>query len=120
MVFSNGIRQEISHHDYKNETWRARHGYKEALTSDSPIRRNRDFKPVPYGSAKGILNFRHSEPYCLLKNMKDLYHEDSNIVIRWFKDGIRGAMGGSIIGMAYHIGGNTGNWEMNKLMAARG
>lgn len=120
MVFSNAINQNILDEDYKNDTFRSRYGYKEAHTPDSPYRRNRDFKPVPYGSAKGILNFRHSEPYCLLKNMKDLYNEDTNIFMRWFKQGCRGAIVGSLFGITYFTGGNTGNFEMNKLVAAKG
>jgi hypothetical protein len=85
MVFTNVVRQDISDRNYSNATFRAKQGYKELHTPDAPFRRNRDFRPVPYGSYKGILNFRHSEPYVLLKNLKDLYYEDSNIVIKWAK-----------------------------------
>lgn len=120
MVFSNAIKQEVSDGDYGNDVWRQRHGYKETHTPDHPFRRNRDFKPVPYGSAKGPLNFRHSEPYCLLKNMKDLYQEDHNIGIRWFKQFFKGAAVGGLLGLLHFAGGNTGNFEMNKLMAATG
>ena len=75
MVFQNAIAQNITEPNYGNETFRARHGYKEEHTHDAPYRRNRDFKPVNYGSFKGMLNYRHSEPFCLLKNMKDLSRE---------------------------------------------
>ena len=75
MVFHNAIGQPVSDPNYGNETFRARHGYKEEHTHDPPYRRSRDFKPMTYGSFKGMLNYRHSEPYCLLKNMKDLSRE---------------------------------------------
>jgi hypothetical protein len=100
--------------------FRARHGYKEAHTPNQPIRRNRDFRAMQYGSARGILNFRHSEPYCLLKNVQDIAREDHNIVIRWTKQALIGALWGAAGGMLYFTGGNTGNFEMNKLMAATG
>jgi len=120
MVYSNVVRQEVPDKSYANEMFRARHGFKEANTPDTSFRKNRDFKAVPYGSAKGILNFRHSEPYCLLKNMKDLVHEDTNIAVKWFKQGCRGALVGGLYGLLSFVGGNTGNFEMNKLMAATG
>ena len=74
MVYHNHIHYQGAP-GYDNETFRARHGYKDAEAHDPPYRRNRDFKPVPYGSAKGILNYRHSEPFALLKNMKDIPRE---------------------------------------------
>lgn len=119
MVYSNTISQTTLP-GYANETFRARHHYKETETPNSPFRRNRDFKPVPYGSAKGILNWRHSEPYCLLKNMKDIVYEESNVVIRWTKKAIVGSMLGAAAGTMYFWGAPTGNFEMNKLFAATG
>ena len=74
MVYHNHIATEMAP-GYENPTFRARKGFKDPEAHDPPYRRNRDFKPVPYGSAKGILNYRHSEPYALLKNMKDLPRE---------------------------------------------
>lgn len=120
MVYHNAIRAQIGDNDYENATFRARHGYKEAHTPDTPYRRNRDFKPMQYGAYRGILNYRHSEPYCLLKNMKDLVNEDHNILIKTTKEAIRGAVIGGIIGAARFAGGNTSNFEMNKLLAAQG
>jgi hypothetical protein len=67
MVFHNSIVQEVSNPAYANETFRARAGYKEGDVHDAPGRRNRDFKPMTYGSFRGIPNYRHSEPYCQLK-----------------------------------------------------
>ena len=65
--------------DYGSPMFRASHGYKEHHQHDPPMRRNRDFKPVPYGSFRGFINYRHSEPYCLLKNMKDMAREDHSL-----------------------------------------
>ena len=67
MVFHNSVVQEVSNPAYANETFRARNGYKEAHVHDPAGRRNRDFKPVPYGTFRGIPNYRQSEPYCQLK-----------------------------------------------------
>jgi hypothetical protein len=75
---------------------------------------------VPYGSYKGILNFRHSEPYFLLKNMRDIVEEDHNIAIRWFKQAMKGGILGGYFGYMYFIGGPTGQFEMSKLFAAAG
>jgi hypothetical protein len=65
--------------------FRATHGYKEEHQHDPPARRNRDFKAVAYGSAKGIPNFKHADPWMLFKNMKDLIHEEENIGVKLFK-----------------------------------
>lgn len=64
MVFHNSVASGVSDPNYGNETFRARNGYKEEHTHDKPYRRSRDFKPVGYGSYRGILNYRHSEAYC--------------------------------------------------------
>jgi hypothetical protein len=63
--------------DYGNEVFRARHGYKETEVHDPPYRRNLDFKPVGFGTFRGMPNFKHAEPYDLLKNLKDLKTEKS-------------------------------------------
>ena len=83
MVYHNSRVQTISDPAYENETFRARHGYKEGHVHDPPFRRNRDFKAVPYGTFRGMPNFRHAEPYALLKNMKDLAYEEHNHPIKW-------------------------------------
>lgn len=72
MVYDNHKIQDVALGDYGNAAWRARHGYKEADTHDPPQRMNYDFKPIPYGTARGIPNYRHSEPFFLLKNLRDL------------------------------------------------
>jgi len=120
MVYSNAVHQPISDPNYGNETFRARHGYKEEHAHDAPYRRNRDFKPVGYGSYRGILNFRHSEPYCQLKNMKDIPREEHHILIQWGKSFMKGALVGSVFGYLGFVAGPAGPFEMNKLMAAVG
>ena len=120
MVYTNVLRNEVSDPNYENATFRARHGYKEEHAHDAPYRRNRDFKPVPYGSFKGILNYKHSEPFCLLKNMKDIPNEEHHILIAWGKAALKGGVVGAAFGYLYFVGGNTGPFEMNKLMAATG
>jgi len=120
MVFHNTIVQNVSNGDYENDSWRARHGYKEVHMHDPAARRNRDFKPVPYGTFKGMVNYRHSEPYCLLKNMKDITREDHHMPIKWATAAVKGSAVGSILGYMYFVGSPTKPFEMNKLMAASG
>jgi hypothetical protein len=72
MVFETSVKQPIVDSAYKNEVFRARKHYKEEHVHDPPLRRNRDFKPVNYGSFRGMLNFKHAEPFASLKNLKDL------------------------------------------------
>lgn len=120
MVYHNAIAQSVSNPAYGNETWRATHGYKEAHQHDPAYRRNRDFKPVTYGSYIGIPNYKHSEPYCLLKNMKDISREDHHHPIKWAKISLKGAFAGSVFGYLYFIGGPHGPFEMSKLMASTG
>ena len=120
MVFHNSLFNGPSDPNYGNETFRARHGYKEVAMHDAPYRRNRDFKPVNYGSWKGMLNYRHSEPYMHLKNMKDISRDDHHIVIKASKNALKGGLLGSIFGYLYFIGGNTGPFEMSKLLSSTG
>ena len=65
-------------------------------------------------------NYKHSEPYCLLKNMKDLSNENHHHPIKWIKTAMKGGLAGSILGYLWFIGGPAGPFEMNKLMAATG
>jgi hypothetical protein len=103
MVFSDTRIQSIPDPTYANESFRAKHHYKEAHVHDPPYRRNRDFKPVNYGSFRGILNFKHSEPFALLKNLEDLKHEHHNIAIRWAKSFLFGAVTGGVLGYAWFV-----------------
>ena len=120
MVYHNKVTMHPANPDYGNETWRANKGYKEEHAHDAPYRRNRDFKPVGYGSYRGILNYRHSEPYCLLKNMKDLPREDHHWPTRYAKSIFKGMLIGGLSGFTYWTGSNVGQFEMSKLMAATG
>lgn len=110
----------MSDPNYANETFRSRHHYKEHHQHDAPYRRSRDFKPVPYGTFRGMPNYKHSEPYCLLKNMKDLANEDHHHPIKWIKQGLKGGLLGSIFGYMYFLGGPTGAFEFQKLQASMG
>jgi hypothetical protein len=67
-----------------------------------------------------MLNYRHSEPYCLLKNLKDIPREDDNIAIRWSKAAMKGGFLGSLFGYLWFVGSNTGPFEMSKLLASVG
>ena len=120
MVFHNTITSYNGDPSYDNEMFRSRHGYKERHQHDPPFRRNRDFKPVPYGTFRGMPNYRHTEPYCLLKNMKDISREDHHHPIKWTKSVLKGGVFGGLFGYLYFVGGPTPPFEMNKLMAATG
>ena len=120
MVYHNAVATSITNPAYENETFRAKHGYKEAHQHDPAYRRNRDFKPVPYGSFRGMPNYKHSEPYCLLKNMRDFAHEEHHHPIKWIKTSLKGGLFGSVFGYLWFVGGPAGPFEMNKLFAATG
>lgn len=64
MVYHNVVRQPQPNDGSGNETYRAKQGFKELEVHNPPHRRNRDFKPVNYGSAKGMLNYKHAEAWC--------------------------------------------------------
>lgn len=119
MVYQNHIAYRAGP-GYENETFRARHGYKESEAHDAPYRRNRDFKPVPYGSAKGILNYRHSEPFALMKNLKDLPRETHQKPIVYTKHFLKGAITGGFFGYLYFACGPVGYLETEKVIAASG
>ena len=98
----------ISNPDYANETWRAKHGYKEEHTPDPPFKRCRDFKPINHGTFIGIPNFRHSEPFMFMKNIKDVLSEEHNIAISWGKTAAKGFVLGSIFGYTFFVGAPAG------------
>jgi len=104
MVFHNIKGQDISNLAYGNETFRARHGYKESHVHDPPQRRNYDFKPIVYGHARGIPNYRRSEPFEMLKSIRDIYNEPHNIVITNVKYALKGGFVGALLGYTYFIG----------------
>eukprot|EP00347_Sterkiella_histriomuscorum_P001367 403372309 len=120
MVYSDTIHQSLIDPAYENEVFRARHGYKELHQHMPPERRNRDFKPVNYGSFRGILNFKVSEPFSMLKNLKDLKEEKHNHPIKWAKMFIKGAIFGSMIGTLYFMVKPSQAFPMRKLLQASG
>ena len=83
---------------YDDAMWRHSHGYKENHIHAAPFRRNRDFKPVPYGAFGGMPNYRHAEPFALLKNVKDFAYEREHMPTKWFKSFLFGAMTGVMFG----------------------
>lgn len=101
MVYSNTVKYTVTEPAYDNETWRAKHGYKEVHQHDAPFRRNRDFKPVPYGTFGGMPNYRHAEPFCQLKNAKDLVVEQHHFPTRWAKTFLFGAFSGVVLGQGW-------------------
>ena len=117
MVYDNHIAANDTFPGYRNEQWRVRHGYKELEVADPPFRRNRDFKPLSYGSYRGILNYRHSEPFMHLKNLKDLWREPHHHPTKWFKSFLKGALWGGSLGYMYTVFGPTGNIENEKMMS---
>lgn len=120
MVFHNTVYMKASDPNYENETFRARNGFKEQHAHDAPFRRSRDFIPVTYGAYVGIPNYKHSEPYSLLKNIKDLVNEEHNHGIKYGKLALKGGILGAVFGQLYFVGGPVGAFEMSKLMAASG
>lgn len=81
-----------------------------------PERRNRDFKPVNYGSFRGILNFKVAEPWSMLKNIHDLKHEKHNHPIKWAKIFLFGAAMGATIGTLWFMVKPAQAFPMRKLL----
>eukprot|EP00355_Strombidium_rassoulzadegani_P001566 CAMPEP_0168613934 /NCGR_PEP_ID=MMETSP0449_2-20121227/3710_1 /TAXON_ID=1082188 /ORGANISM="Strombidium rassoulzadegani, Strain ras09" /LENGTH=270 /DNA_ID=CAMNT_0008654589 /DNA_START=9 /DNA_END=821 /DNA_ORIENTATION=- len=119
MVFHNTISMRAMP-GYEDETWRSKHGYKELHQHDAPYRRNRDFKPMTYGSWKGIPNYKHSEAWCHLKNLKDIANESHHHPIKYAKKFITGAILGFVYGQLWVLGGPQSGIELNKLLASAG
>lgn len=105
---------------YQNEHWRAKHHFKEAHQHDPPYRRNRDFKPVNYGSFRGILNYKRSEPFESLKNLKDLQNEHHHHPLKWAKTFLFGASAGAVIGYAWFVIRPFQSFPIRKLLQAAG
>ena len=103
MVYENSRVQVLSDPAYENEVFRARSHYKETHVHDPPGRRSRDFKPVPFGTFKGMPNYKHAEPFCLLKNLKDLPEERHSHPIKWTKAFLFGALAGGMIGYSWFV-----------------
>lgn len=98
MVYENYQKYIIPHNDYKNETWRARKGYKEEKVPIPPPRRNRDFKPSVYGDLMGMINVKAQTPWGQMGNLKDIFlNEEKQKPITWIKSFLKGASLGTII-----------------------
>lgn len=120
MVFENTVKQRILDPAYENEHFRAKHHYKEGHQHDPPQRRNRDFKPVNYGSFRGILNYKRAEPFESLKNLKDISHEHHNHPIKWAKTFFFGATVGAILGYSWFVIRPFQSFPVRKLLQAAG
>jgi hypothetical protein len=120
MVYADTIKYRVPEPAYSDEIWRQRHGYKEVHQHNAPFRRNRDFKPVPYGTFGGMPNYRHAEPFCQTKNAKDVLSEQHHFPTRWAKVFGFGAMTGMIFGQGWFFMRPVNGFAMQKLMAAVG
>ena len=101
MVYSDTIKYIPPEAAYADETWRQKHGYREMHQHNAPYRRNRDFKPVPYGTFGGMPNYRHAEAFCQMKNAKDMITEAHHFPTVWFKEFLKGAIMGVTLGSGW-------------------
>ena len=120
MVYFNTVRQVIVDREYADPIWRAKHGYKEEHQHDAPMRRNRDFKAMPYGTAAGMPNYRHAEPFAQLKNLKDFKNEDHNFVFKYAKIFFYGAIIGIVYGSVWTFVRPISGFSAQKLMMTAG
>ena len=105
---------------YDDPHFRQEHGYKSTSIHSAPYRRNRDFKPVPYGAYGGMPNYRHAEPFALLKNMKDLVNEKEQKAIKWFKYFLFGAGAGVALGSCWFAVAPINAFAAQKLFSSVG
>ena len=80
------------------------------------MRRSRDFKAMPYGTAAGMPNYRHAEPWCQLKNLSDFVREDNHFPTRFFKLGLLGGVHGFCLGAAWYALKPHNGFVIQKLM----
>lgn len=120
MVYTNTIKYLIPDPAYNDELWRSKHGYKEEHQHDAPKRRNRDFKPVPYGTFGGMPNYRRSEPFENLKNITDFKNEHHHFPTRWAKTFFHGALTGICFGQLWFFIRPINGFALQKLMQAVG
>lgn len=83
---------------YHNEVYRTKHGFKEMHPHNPPPRKNKDFKPVLYGDFIGMLNFKLSEPWTLMRHFNDLLNESHHMPIKWIREAVKGAIYGAFLG----------------------
>ena len=103
MVYHNSFKQKQNDPAYSNDIFRAKHHYKEDHIPDPPQRKNRDFKPVAYGTFRGMPNFKHTEPFCLMKNLKEIHRDSHSMPIKWTKAFLYGVLCGGMIGYGWFI-----------------
>ena len=96
-IQNKGMSLDSRHH---NETFRARNHYKETHIHNAPKRKNKDFKPVLYGDFVGMLNFKLSEPFAMIRHIKDLFTETHHMPLNWIYNFIKGATLGGFAGIA--------------------
>jgi hypothetical protein len=120
MVYTNVRKSSIVDPDIANEVYRARHGFKELEVHDPPYRKNQDFKAVNFGSFRGMPNFKHAEPYAVLKNLKDLPSEDAQHPIKWIKAALFGGLVGFVYGYAWFAFKPIQGFASKKLLASVG
>jgi hypothetical protein len=101
--YYDSINKGVEDGNYNNPTFRARQHYKEEEVHDPPARRNNDFKPVHSWSAKGMCNYKHAEPFYLLKNLGQFAREENNPGIRWIKRFIEGGLTTSMLGFVFFL-----------------
>lgn len=54
-------------------------------------------------SAKGLPNYKHSEPFYLTKNMPQFLREENGFVFRWTKRFLEGGFYGTVLGAAWYV-----------------
>ena len=84
------------------------------------MRRNRDFKAMPYGTYGGMPNYRHAEPFCQLKNLKDFKNEHHHFPTKFFKIFLAGALTGVVFGSGWHFLRPISGFAVQKLMLTVG
>ena len=120
MVYHNTVRYPVPDDRYSDETWRAQHHFKEVHQHDPPQRRNRDFRPIPWGAARGMPNYRCSEPWLNMKNLMSLPNESHHHPIKWFKHFLFGSVLGGMLGQAWFYLAPVSGFAAKKLFAAIG
>ena len=120
MVTHNTVKYPIPDPRYGDETWRAKHHFKEEHQHNPPMRRSRDFKPVPWGTARGMPNYRHSEPWLNMKNMYTLWDEHHHHPTKWFKKALFGAVFGLCVGQIAFFASPINGFAASKLLASIG
>ena len=65
-------------------------------------------------------NYRHAEPFCQLKNAKDIVTEQHHFPTRWAKTFLYGSTVGVILGQAWFFIKPVDAFAMQKLMQSVG